>query len=153
MSYKLSQRSINRLSGVHPFLLEVIQKGITNSPYDFGIPAYGGLRTTKDQRELYAIGRTVDVGTRKPVTYTDGVKRVSNHQMRSDGFGHAFDIYIYENGKASWNGNKLEEVARHLQKWAEAVSKENEDYSGYYLSWGGDWKNFKDYPHFELKKL
>jgi peptidoglycan L-alanyl-D-glutamate endopeptidase CwlK len=150
--FKLSDRSKNRLKGVHPFLIEVILKGISNSPLDFGIPAYGGLRTTKDQRELYAIGRTTEL-ERRPVTYTDGVKKVSNHQMRSDGHGWAFDIYIYENGKAVWNGDKLELVARHLQKWAEAIAKENDEYKGYYLSWGGDWTKFKDYPHFELKKL
>lgn len=152
MEYKLSQRSLDRLKGVHPFLVEIIKQGIKNSPFDFGIPNYGGLRTSKDQRELYAIGRTVDVGERKPVTYCDGVNKVSNHQMRKDGFGWAFDIFIYYNGKASWNVDRLEAVARHLIKWSEVISQENPEFENYYLSWGGDWSRFKDYPHFEMKK-
>lgn len=150
--YKLSERSLNRLQGVHPFLLETIKHGITNAPFDFGIPQYGGLRTSQDQKDLYAIGRTVDVGTRKPVTYADGVEKVSNHQMRKDGFGWAFDIYIFHNGKASWNVDRLEAVARHLIKWSETLSRENEEFADFYLTWGGDWSRFKDYPHFEMKK-
>ena len=153
MSYKLSERSRNRPAGVHPFIVEVIESSIGSSPFDYGIPSSGGLRTTKDQQDLYAIGRTVDIGTRKPVTYTDGVRKVSNHQMRVDGYGWAFDIYIYDKGKASWNVDKLEAVARHIQKWAEVLASEKEEYKGFYLNWGGDWTRFKDYPHIELKKL
>ena len=149
---KLSDRSKSRLKGTHPFILEVVSRAIGNSPFDFGIPQYGGLRTSKDQRELYAIGRTVDVGKRKPVTYTDGVKKVSNHQMRA-GYGWAFDIYIYINGAASWNVDKLEAVAMHLIKHAEALSCEKEEYKNLYLDWGGFWSRFKDYPHFEVKEL
>ena len=149
--YKLSNRSLNRLAGVHPFLIDTIKRAIANSPFDFGIPPYGGLRTTKDQQELYAIGRTIDVG-RRPVTYTDGVRKLSNHQIKR-GHGWAFDIYIYINGRASWNVDKLEAVARHLIKHSEALAKEDENYKNLYLCWGGDWKRFKDYPHFEVKEL
>lgn len=142
MAYKLSDRSKLRLSGVHPNLVSLIETAIKDSPYDFGIPEFGGLRTLNDQQKLYAIGRTVEVG-RKPVTFTDGVKKKSNHQAKTDGYGHAFDIYIYDNEKkkASWDIDKLEAVARHLQK----VGKE----LGIDLKWGGDWK-WKDYPHFEF---
>ena len=150
MSYNLSNRSKTRLKGVHPFLMEVFELGIKDSPYDFGIPQYGGLRTSKDQRELYNIGRTVDVGIRKPVTYTDGVNKVSNHQIRM-GYGWAGDIYIYINGRASWNVDKLQAVAEHLINISEKLSEEKEEYKDLYLSWGGFWTKFKDYPHFEIK--
>lgn len=141
--YKLSKRSIERLEGVAPDMVEVIKDAITNSPYDFGIPQYGGLRTTEDQQELYAKGRTDFSTHQKPVTYVDGINKKSNHQARQDGYGHAFDIYIYdhETKRASWNIDKLTEVANHIKKVAAR--------HGIVISWGGDWKSFKDYPHFE----
>lgn len=147
MSYKLSSRSRERISGIHPILIEIIEEGIVDSPFDFGIPAYGGLRTVADQQELYAKGRSEESLNRgeKPVTYTDGIRKKSNHQAKPDGYGHAFDIYIYihETKKASWNVDKLRQVADHLKKVAAK--------KGVVLFWGGDWKSFKDYPHFEIK--
>ena len=41
--FVLSQRSLNRLEGVHPKLQTLIKLGITNSPHDFMIVQ--GLRT------------------------------------------------------------------------------------------------------------
>ena len=151
---KLSDRSRKRLEGIEPFLIEVVERGIKNSPYDFGIPQYGGMRTSNDQKELYAIGRTKEVG-RKPVTYTDGIRKKSNHQQKENGLGWAFDIYIYipETKSASWNVEKLEAVAVHLMGVANNLAVEKEEYNGFKLTWGGWWNKFKDYPHFELKKL
>ena len=34
--YNLSERSKNRLSGVHPFLVDTINMAISKSPEDFG---------------------------------------------------------------------------------------------------------------------
>ena len=151
---KLSNRSRNRLEGIEQFLIDVIEIGIVNSPYDFGIPQYGGLRTTKDQQDLYAVGRTEDMG-RKPVTYTDGIRKKSNHQMKENGLGWAFDIYIYipETKSASWNADKLQAVALHLMKVAQNLAEKEDYYKGYVLIWGGNWSKFKDRPHFELKKI
>ena len=42
--YKLSKRSRQRLEGIEPVLIEIIEEAIKYSPYDFGIPGYGGLR-------------------------------------------------------------------------------------------------------------
>lgn len=136
--YKLSNRSRQRLEGIEPILIQIIEEAIKDSPYDFGIPQYGGLRTVDDQQELYAKGRTDFSTHTRPVTYVDGVNKKSYHQT-----GKAFDIYIYDHKtkRASWNVEKLEAVARHLQKVASVV--------GVDLQWGGDWKKFKDYPHFQ----
>lgn len=153
MAYNLSNRSKTRLEGVHPFLIETIELAISNSPDDFGIPMYGGLRTSSDQQKLYNKGRTkesIEKGE-KPVTYTDGIRKKSNHQMK-DGYGEAFDIYIYDHAtsKASWNIERLTEVAIHLIKTSEIVKDSNPEYKGLNLTWGGNWKRFKDYPHFQI---
>ena len=139
--FVLSQRSLNRLEGVHPKLQTLIKLGITNSPHDFMIVQ--GLRTAAYQNELYQQGRT------KPgpkVTNCDGYNSKSNHQAKSDGYGHAIDFAIYDPtlpDKIDWDNNKkYKEVADHLKK----VAKEN----GINIVWGGDWIKFKDYPHIEL---
>lgn len=136
MSYKLSDRSKERLKGVNPVLIQIIETALADSPIDFGIPPDGGLRTAARQKELYAQGRT------KPgavITQVDGVNRKSVHQS-----GNAFDIYAYVDGAASWKHEHYEPIARHLQK----VAKEQ---FGVELEWGGDWTKFKDLPHFQIK--
>lgn len=142
MSYTLSKLSLSRLEGVHPKLKTVIKLGITNSPYDFMIVQ--GLRTAEYQNQLYQQGRTKPG---KKVTNCDGYKYKSNHQAKSDGFGHAIDFAIYNpsiDGKIEWdNTSKYKAVADHLKK----IAEEN----GIKIEWGGDWKRFKDYPHIELK--
>jgi peptidoglycan L-alanyl-D-glutamate endopeptidase CwlK len=145
MSYKLSQRSWDRLEGVHPVLLELLEEAMKEIPHDIGIPQFGGLRSVEDQQSLYAIGRTVETG-RKPVTHTDGIKKKSNHQAHADGFGYAFDIYIYlpAERRASWDRDKLTEVALHILKVAQSMDIP--------LTWGGSWK-WKDMPHFELREI
>lgn len=148
--YKLSNRSKERISGIRQILQVIIEKSISapDCPEDFGIPKYGGKRTVADQQELYAIGRSEESLNKgeKPVTYTDGVRKKSNHQPKEgNDFGDAFDVYIYDHAtkRASWNVERLTKLARHIQKVAAA--------NGVKLAWGGDWKNFKDYPHFEYK--
>ena len=129
--YKLSKRSLERLQDVNSLLIAIAVDSIRNSPYDFGIPRHGGKRTESEQRLLYE---------QKPrVTYKDGYIKKSYHQS-----GKAFDIYLYIDGKANWDIDKMEKVARHIQKIAM-------DRYGIKLKWGGDWKTFKDYPHFEIR--
>lgn len=130
-NYKLSQRSKLRLSGIDKTLMAIIEEGIKKSPYDFGIPKYGGLRTKYDQKQLYKQG----------LSQLDGYRKKSYHQS-----GKAFDIYIYNHAtkKAEWDKDKLEEVARHLQN----IAIEKFDVV---LEWGGDWKSFYDGVHFQMK--
>ena len=60
-------------------------------------------------------------------------------QVKANGFGYAGDIAILVDGKVTWEEKYYKEVARAgrilMQK--------------YNVEWGGDWKKFKDLPHFE----
>lgn len=136
MTYKLSNISALRLNGIDPKLIAIINEAIKDSPYDFGIPQDGGLRTAKRQAEMYAQGRNT---SGKKITNADGVNKKSYHQS-----GKAFDIYAFVDGKATWEHKYYEPIARHLQK----VAKEK---FGIDLEWGGDWAKFKDLPHFQIK--
>ena len=134
---KLSRRSIDRMDGLKAILITIVSEGIINSPFDFGIPKDGGRRLALRQAELYAIGRTVDLNKPK-VTWTLN----SRHIEQPDGFGYAFDIFAYVNGKASWSLKYLEPIARHLQEIAKLHGVE--------LEWGQDlWG--KDGAHFQIK--
>jgi peptidoglycan L-alanyl-D-glutamate endopeptidase CwlK len=126
--YKLSKRSYERLNGVDAILIAILTEAIKESPFDFGIPRSGGLRTAEEQYILYKDGKS----------QLDGFKKKSYHQT-----GKAFDIYAYVDGKASWDKGQLTEIARHIQKVAK--DKFNVD-----LEWGGDWKRFVDMPHFQI---
>ena len=145
--YSFSQTSLDKMEKVHPKLVEVMKTAIENSPFDFRIT--DGARTTEEQFALYQIGRS------KPgriVTNCDGKRAKSNHQIKSDGFGHAVDIFpcgVIENGvyrkftsEEGYDEKKLKLIANHIL----AVAKSK----NINIEWGGNWK-MKDTPHFELK--
>ena len=141
--YKLGNRSRKRLEGVHPKLIKLIEYSLEHEdcPHDFGIPSDGGLRTDERQAELYSKGRRGMKGEKK-VTNADGVRNKSRHQKKLDGYGYAFDIYVYENGSANWDRQKLTEIANHIFTCADKL--------GIKIQWGGYFKSFKDLPHFQL---
>ena len=126
--FKLSTRSNERLTGVDPRLIKVIELAITITSVDFGIPADGGIRTADRQKELFD----------KKVSKCDGYKNKSYHQT-----GKAFDVYAYVNGAADWNRNHLTSVAAAILQASAML--------GYNVNWGGHFKSWQDYPHFEIK--
>ncbi len=126
--YKLSKRSYERLNGIDAILIAIVTEAIKESPYDFGIPKLGGMRTAEEQNILFA----------KKRSKCDGYTKKSYHQS-----GKAFDIFAYVDGGASWDKEYLEPIAKHIVK----VAHENFDIN---LEWGGNWINFKDMPHFQI---
>jgi peptidoglycan L-alanyl-D-glutamate endopeptidase CwlK len=93
-----------------------------------------GVRTQKHQQALYAQGRT----TPGPiVTHADGVKKHSNHQVKTDSFGHAVDCCFVVDGRPSWDGRL---PWKAYGACVEAVG----------LTWGGSWTSLIDLPHAEL---
>lgn len=143
---KLSKRSRNEIDNINYILICVIEEGIVDSPYDFGIPKFGGKRTNEEQDIMYSYGRTTRQIRAKGVRNIEGQpdKRKVTWTLNSyHESGNAFDIYAYVNGKASWDMKYLEPIARHLQKVALECH-------GIELEWGYDlWK--KDGAHFQIK--
>ena len=139
--YKLSNRSLDNLKGVHPNLSRIMQEAIKNCPIDFTITE--GVRTVQRQQELFALGRTKPG---KKVTNADGIKNKSNHQPKPDGFGHAVDLYPFFLGQVQVNHKdtikNLKLIADHIKATAKKL--------GLKITWGGDWRNPHDPPHFQL---
>jgi peptidoglycan L-alanyl-D-glutamate endopeptidase CwlK len=124
------------MKGLHPDLIRVLNRALQTSPTMFVVTE--GLRTLERQRELLRIGATKTLKSR--------------HLKQADGYGHAFDFYalvdINKDGKISFeemaNVRLMLGIAGAIKKAAaeEKVS----------LTYGGDWRKFKDYPHFELNR-
>ena len=149
---KLSNRSISRLEGVRPLMVKIFVEGCPTSPFDYGIPGTGGLRTDEQQKKEYAKGRTTAELIKKGINGVEGQPgrtKVtwtlnSKHKAKEDGFGHAVDIYAYVNGKPTWEMKYIKPIAEHLKKFA------LEKY-GITLYWGFDlWG--KDGAHFQDSK-
>lgn len=96
-----------------------------------------GLRTFAEQEALYVQGRTKPG---KIVTKAKAGQSVHN-------FGFAIDICLIIDGKiASWETAKdwdNDQVA----DWYECVKI----FAKHGWEWGGNWKTFKDMPHFDKK--
>ena len=134
--FKFSRNSEKKLQYLHPNLQKFFRELIKISPYDFSITQ--GIRTAVEQNKLYQQGRTMPG---KIVTNCDGYKIKSNHQTKDDGLGHAGDIAVLLNNKITWEEKYYKEVAMTARILMQK----------YNVEWGGDWKNFKDLPHFEYK--
>lgn len=138
---RFSNRSLDSLRGVHPTLVAILKEAITDTPVDFTIVE--GLRTTERQQQLYAQGRTT-AGVR--VTNADGVRHVSNHQAKADGYGHAVDLYPYVDGRVHVTGDDVPEWLRQIARHIQHIARRH----GAAVTWGGDWASLRDYPHFEI---
>ena len=89
-------------------------------------------RTYAEQDALFKKGRFGN--TEKKVTNARGGQ--SNHN-----FGLAWDIGLFENGKYITTDKKYKQLA--LLVAGQFVE----------LEWGGDWKSFPDFPHFQHKAI
>lgn len=123
MTYKLSQKSLDRLKGVHPDLVKVVKKAIEYTPVDFRV--IEGLRTR--ERQMYL------------------VKKGASKTMRSRHItGHAIDFVALPNGEVSWDFQYYRQISEAFKKAAAEL--------GVPITWGGDWKSFRDGPHIELNR-
>ena len=127
MPYKLSNRSLERLNGVHPEMVAVVKLAITISAADFMVVE--GLRALETQKRYVAEGKSQTLK--------------SKHLRQPDGFGHAVDLCGYAGGKALWDWPTLRKINDAMQEAAKKL--------GVKLTWGGNWKSFKDGPHFQLE--
>jgi len=112
--FKLSGRSIDKLEGVKPELVEVVKKAIELTKVDFGV--IEGLRTEEKQRELVAAG--------------------ASQTMKSKHLtGDAVDLMAYVNGRGCWELNVYDEIADAMKEAAYELDV--------MIRWGAAW-NIKD---------
>jgi peptidoglycan L-alanyl-D-glutamate endopeptidase CwlK len=136
MKFILSDRSLQRLKGVNPKLIDVVLLAIRRTPIDFGVAYMGGTRTAEEQYQLFKEG----------LSNCDGYIKISKHQM-----GDAVDLIAFVGSKAVDNKEMLCVIAGVMFACANEL--------GVDIRWGLDWnKNadirdnkFNDQYHFEKK--
>lgn len=120
-NFVLGSKSKTKLVGVHPDLLSVVEKAITITEVDFTV--LEGVRTLERQKQLVAEGSSTTMRSRHLT-------------------GHAIDLAAWIDGKLSWDWKYYELIAAAMKSAAEELKIP--------IEWGGDWKSFKDGPHFQL---
>lgn len=124
------------LIGVHPDLVRVIKRAAMS--IDFVVTE--GLRTLTRQKQLVAEGKSRTLNSR--------------HIKAKNGLGHAVDICPYVNGKVviNWTGGTpaQDRAANGAFTKLSAAVKAAAKVERVPVEWGGDWKSFKDGPHWQL---
>mgnify|MGYP005827152211 CR=1 FL=1 len=119
--FHLSRRSLGRLHGVHPDLVRVVKRAIKITPVDFTV--LEGLRSRERQRALMNKGATRTMNSRHLT-------------------GHAVDLGAYVGGTVRWDWPLYHRIAGAVKAAAKS--------EGVNIEWGGDWRTFKDGPHWQL---
>lgn len=134
----LDERSIKNVATLHHKVQQVFKNWIAEcqilaKAFNYEYKAISGNRTWEEQAKIYAQGRTAP-----GKVVTNARPGYSNHN-----YGIAVDMGVFENGKYldASNPGKAEAFHREAAKIAEK----------YNIEWGGSWKTFKDYPHFEYR--
>lgn len=108
--FQLSQRSLDRLEGVKPELVEVVKRAIELTTIDFGV--IEGLRTEEQQKALVAKG--------------------ASQTMKSKHLtGDAVDLMAYIGGRGCWELNVYDEIADAVKTAAIEL--------GVGVRWGAAW--------------
>lgn len=128
----MTDRDRARLVGVHPRIIAALVTIFDEMDAEHApLFVVQGVRTVAEQMALYAQGRTAPGLL---VTYKDGVKHRSNHQLHADGWGHAVDC--------AFIGPQPFDPRHPWEQYGEAVEALG-------LVWGGRW-TMHDLPHAEL---
>lgn len=120
--FELGRTSLLRLGNVHNDLQRVVRRAITMTPIDFTV--LEGMRSLARQRQLVARGASKTMNSRHLT-------------------GHAVDIApLDDDGDVSWDWPLYHQLA--------PIIKEAARLEGVPIEWGGDWRTFKDGPHWQL---
>lgn len=108
--FQLSQRSLDKLDGVKPELVEVVKRAIELTTVDFGV--IEGLRTEEQQKAL--------------------VEKGASQTMKSKHLtGNAVDLMAYVGGRGCWELNVYDEIADAMKEAAKELSVS--------IRWGAAW--------------
>jgi peptidoglycan L-alanyl-D-glutamate endopeptidase CwlK len=106
---------------VHIDLRKVLHRALEISPIDFTV--LEGVRTLERQKQLYKQGATRTMNSRHLT-------------------GHAVDIAPIVDSEIRWDWPLYHKLAAVVKQAAKDV--------GVTVEWGGDWRSFKDGPHWQL---
>lgn len=120
---ELSPRSLTKLEGVHVDLVRVIRRAAELMPEGVGFIVTEGLRTRRRQEQLVQAGASLTMNSRHLT-------------------GHAVDLAATVGGEVRWDWPLYHSLAAIVKQAAAELEVP--------ITWGGDWRTFRDGPHFEL---
>ena len=115
MAFKLSQRSLDKLNGVHPDLVAVVKRAIEITDVDFGVTY--GVRTVEEQEKLVASGRSQTMK--------------SKHLIQDTGYSHAVDLVAYDGSDVVWEINVYDNICDAMARAADELEVP--------VKWGAAW--------------
>ena len=116
MAFKLSGRSLGKLEGVHPVLVDTVKRAIEVSSVDFGV--IYGVRSLAEQKRLYEAKRSQTMK--------------SKHLVQEDGYSHAVDLMAYDGSDPSWDIVMYDDIADAMKEAALET--------GAKICWGAAWQ-------------
>lgn len=125
----MDARSETNLSKVHPDLCAVIRTAL-QTPQPF-IVVYG-IRTLEAEKQAVATGHSTTLHSR--------------HLPNKDGLSCAVDVAALLNGQVSFAAGHEADVFGKIAKQIKDAAK----VLNIPVAWGGDWRSFKDWGHFQL---
>lgn len=144
--YKFSDKSLEKLKGVHPLLVDCVHLAMNLQILDFSVQE--GIRSIDRQKELVATGRSKTM--------------LSKHIIQADGYGHAVDLYPSPIDMAAINAPQ-----KNVSKYGKEIFRfgllsgamlSSAKKMGIIVVNGADWDGdgqtldhtFFDAPHFQL---
>tara|TARA_R100001463_G_scaffold46824_9_gene95503 strand:+ start:1025 stop:1492 length:468 start_codon:yes stop_codon:yes gene_type:complete len=115
MAFKLSNRSLGKLEGVHPDMVNTVKRAIELTKVDFGVTY--GVRTLEEQEKLYKAGRSQTMK--------------SKHLIQDSGYSHAVDLVAYDGSNVVWELNVYDDICDAMAEAAKEV--------GAAIKWGAAW--------------
>lgn len=115
MAFKLGNRSKQKLEGVHPDMVAVVERAIELTKVDFGVTY--GVRTVEEQEKLVASGRSQTMK--------------SKHLIQDTGYSHAVDVVAYDGSDVVWEINVYDDIC---DAFKEAAIEQ-----GVAIKWGAAW--------------
>jgi len=115
MAFKLSQRSLDKLEGVHPDMVAVVKRAIELTDVDFGVTY--GVRTVEEQEKLVASGRSQTMK--------------SKHLIQDTGYSHAVDLVAYDGSDVVWEINVYDNICDAMARAADELEVP--------VKWGAAW--------------
>lgn len=128
----MTPRSERNLAGVHPKLVAVVRRALELLEVhrvELSFIVTEGLRTMARQQDLYRAGATRTMN--------------SYHLKQHDGYAHAVDLAATVGGDVRWDWPLYTHLAAAMKQAAQEQEVR--------ITWGGDWKELRDGPHFQLE--
>lgn len=124
--YSFSKRSLGYLYTCHEDLIRLFSEAIKTAPIDISI--ISGYRGSKEQNRLQAEGSSELVYPR------------SMHNKKPS---LAVDVIPYPIDYSKIERYRILSYHIKIVAWKLGIE----------VNWGGDWKNFKDFPHWQLDRI